>query len=409
MASKASRVNRRGGDRRRRAGRADRGDRAGRGRRRDRADRAAAGRRPSHHRAAGGLGHGAGHARRLGAAAAAQAAPLRVMRIVDDTARLIRAPEVQLRRGRDRARRVRPQHREPASAGRARRARARACRRCSGSRTKPARSRPATDGVTIRLRAGGTRHGAARRSAPTAGARSAAPPPASRPTARSYPQTALTFNLAPRAAAPRHLDRIPHRERAVHAGAAAGRAIEPGLRGRAGRGASASPRSTTRRWRTRSSGARIRSSARSRSSRAAARFPLAVETARQFARNRIALIGEAAHRHPADRRAGPQSRPARRRDHRRAGGRRRAATAATSARPTCSRATTPRAAPTSRAARFAVDLLNRTLLSDFLPVQGARGLGLYLIDRIGPLRRAVLREGVAPAASQPRLMRGEAL
>ena len=58
---------------------------------------------------------------------------------------------------------------------------------------------------------------------------------------------------------------------------------------------------------------------------------------------------------------------------------------------------------------FAVDLLNRTLLSDFLPVQGARGLGLYLIDRIGPLRRAVLREGVAPSASQPRLMRGEAL
>ena len=58
---------------------------------------------------------------------------------------------------------------------------------------------------------------------------------------------------------------------------------------------------------------------------------------------------------------------------------------------------------------FAVDLLNRTLLSDFLPVQSARGLALYLIDRIGPLRRAVLREGVAPAASQPRLMRGEAL
>ena len=58
---------------------------------------------------------------------------------------------------------------------------------------------------------------------------------------------------------------------------------------------------------------------------------------------------------------------------------------------------------------LAVDLLNRTLLTDFLPVQGARGLGLYLIDRIGPLRRAVMREGVAPAAAQPRLMRGEAL
>jgi len=58
---------------------------------------------------------------------------------------------------------------------------------------------------------------------------------------------------------------------------------------------------------------------------------------------------------------------------------------------------------------LAIDLFNRTLLSDFLPVQGMRGLGLYLIDRIGPLRRAVMREGVAPAAAQPRLMRGEAL
>ncbi len=65
-----------------------------------------------------------------------------------------------------------------------------------------------------------------------------------------------------------------------------------------------------------------------------------------------------------------------------------------------------RADVTSRA--FAVDALNRSLLSDFLPVQGARGFGLYLLDRIAPLRRAVMREGVEPAA-QPRLMRGEAL
>ena len=57
----------------------------------------------------------------------------------------------------------------------------------------------------------------------------------------------------------------------------------------------------------------------------------------------------------------------------------------------------------------AVDVLNRSLLSDFLPVQGARGLSLYLLDRIGPLRRAVMREGTMPTAAQPRLMRGEAL
>ena len=58
---------------------------------------------------------------------------------------------------------------------------------------------------------------------------------------------------------------------------------------------------------------------------------------------------------------------------------------------------------------IAVDLLNRSLLTDFIAVQGARGLGLYLVDRIGPLRRAVMREGVSPTAAQPRLMRGEAL
>ena len=54
---------------------------------------------------------------------------------------------------------------------------------------------------------------------------------------------------------------------------------------------------------------------------------------------------------------------------------------------------------------FAVDLLNRSLLSDFLAVQGLRGLGLYVLDRIGPLRRAAMREGVAPRTGIPALMR----
>jgi 2-octaprenyl-6-methoxyphenol hydroxylase len=58
---------------------------------------------------------------------------------------------------------------------------------------------------------------------------------------------------------------------------------------------------------------------------------------------------------------------------------------------------------------LAVDLFNRALLSDFLPVQGARGLGLYMLERVGPLRRALMREGVAPRRGQPQLMRGEAL
>jgi 2-octaprenyl-6-methoxyphenol hydroxylase len=53
-------------------------------------------------------------------------------------------------------------------------------------------------------------------------------------------------------------------------------------------------------------------------------------------------------------------------------------------------------------------LMNRSLLTDFLPVQGLRGMGLYLAGRVGPLRRALMREGVQPSA-EPRLMRGEAL
>ena len=59
---------------------------------------------------------------------------------------------------------------------------------------------------------------------------------------------------------------------------------------------------------------------------------------------------------------------------------------------------------------LAIDLLNRTLLERFpARARHARAWALYLIDRIGPLRRAVMREGVAPSAAQPRLMRGDAL
>ena len=58
---------------------------------------------------------------------------------------------------------------------------------------------------------------------------------------------------------------------------------------------------------------------------------------------------------------------------------------------------------------LAVDLLNLSLLTDFLPVQGLRGFGLYLLGQVAPLRRAVMREGIAPSAGTPRLMRGEAL
>jgi 2-octaprenyl-6-methoxyphenol hydroxylase len=135
-------------------------------------------------------------------------------------------------------------------------------------------------------------------------------------------------------------------------------------------------------------------------------FPLAVETAAKFARERIALVGEAGHVLPP---IGAQGLNLGLRD---------AATIAelvADAR----RRNTDIGAPELTAAydfqrradvkscTFAVDLLNRFLLSDFLPAQGVRGISLYLLDRIGVMRRALLRQGVTPATSQPRLMRGE--
>ncbi len=44
----------------------------------------------------------------------------------------------------------------------------------------------------------------------------------------------------------------------------------------------------------------------------------------------------------------------------------------------------------------AVTLMNRSLLSSFLPIDLARGVGMAALDLIGPLRRFVMREGVAP-------------
>jgi 2-octaprenyl-6-methoxyphenol hydroxylase len=133
-------------------------------------------------------------------------------------------------------------------------------------------------------------------------------------------------------------------------------------------------------------------------------FPMAVATARKFAANRIALVGEAAHVFPP---IGAQGLNLGLRDavviaeiagdiHLRGGDIADAIAAYDRRR---------RSDVASRS--IAVDLLNRSLLSDFLAVQGLRCLGLYALDRIGPLRRAAMREGVAPRAGLPVLMGGE--
>jgi 2-octaprenyl-6-methoxyphenol hydroxylase len=135
-------------------------------------------------------------------------------------------------------------------------------------------------------------------------------------------------------------------------------------------------------------------------------FPLAVETADAIARGRIALVGEAAHVVSP---IGAQGLNLGLRD---------GATIAeivAQARREGLDAGAPDVLARYETARradimsrtVAVDLLNRSLLAGFVPLHGLRGLSLYLADRIGPLRRALMREGVMPAASQPRLMRGE--
>jgi 2-octaprenyl-6-methoxyphenol hydroxylase len=125
-------------------------------------------------------------------------------------------------------------------------------------------------------------------------------------------------------------------------------------------------------------------------------FPLAIEQARQFAANRIALIGEAAHVLPP---IGAQGLNMGLRD---------AADIADIAREAMLSGEDPgapqvlkrygsarRADVSSR--KFVIDLANRSLLSDLLPMQTLRAAGLHLIGALAPLRRLAMREGLAPS------------
>src|SRR3954470_9984095 len=125
-------------------------------------------------------------------------------------------------------------------------------------------------------------------------------------------------------------------------------------------------------------------------------FPLAIEQPRQVAANRIVLAGESAHVLPP---IGAQGLNMGLRD---------AADIADIARDALAAGEDPGApqvlARFERARRsdissrtFVIDIANRSLLSDFLPVQSARALGLHLIGAFGPLRRLAMREGLAPS------------
>jgi 2-octaprenyl-6-methoxyphenol hydroxylase len=125
-------------------------------------------------------------------------------------------------------------------------------------------------------------------------------------------------------------------------------------------------------------------------------FPLAIERVRQFGKARIVLVGEAAHVIPP---IGAQGLNMGMRDATDLAGLVREAMAA-GADPGAPQLTkrydsARRADVASRT--FAIDVANRSLLSDFLPVQSLRAAGLHLIGSFGPLRRLAMREGLAPS------------
>ncbi|AHG45303.1 2-octaprenyl-6-methoxyphenyl hydroxylase [Rhizobium leguminosarum bv. trifolii CB782] len=121
-------------------------------------------------------------------------------------------------------------------------------------------------------------------------------------------------------------------------------------------------------------------------------WPLSGMMAHRFGKGRIALIGEAAHVFPP---IGAQGLNLSLRD------------IMALADILCDRAELPvpadagdsfdrkrRADIMTRTA--SVDLLNRSLLSDFLPVQMLRAAGLHILAALPPLRSIVMREGIEP-------------
>jgi 2-octaprenyl-6-methoxyphenol hydroxylase len=125
-------------------------------------------------------------------------------------------------------------------------------------------------------------------------------------------------------------------------------------------------------------------------------FPLTIERPDKFASHRVALVGESAHVVPP---IGAQGLNMGLRD---------AADIADIAGQAISLGEDPgspavlaryqsarRADVASRL--IAIDVANRSLLSDFLGSQSLRAAGMHLLGSFGPLRRLAMREGLAPS------------
>ncbi|WP_315832787.1 UbiH/UbiF family hydroxylase [Bradyrhizobium prioriisuperbiae] len=125
-------------------------------------------------------------------------------------------------------------------------------------------------------------------------------------------------------------------------------------------------------------------------------FPLAIEHPRRVATNRVVLVGDAAHVLPP---IGAQGLNMGLRD---------ASDIIDIATEALGHEDDPGSAQALarfERARWAdigsrsliIDWANRSLLSDFLPAQTVRALGMHLIGGFGPLRRLAMREGLAPS------------
>lgn len=130
------------------------------------------------------------------------------------------------------------------------------------------------------------------------------------------------------------------------------------------------------------------------------RFPLTIEYPAKLAKARIALVGEAAHVLPP---IGAQGLNMGLRD---------AADIAEIVRDALAAGDDPGSPavlsryaaarrPDVASCTFVVDMANRSLLSAFLPMQSLRAAGLHLIGSFGPLRRLAMREGLAPSWRTP--------
>jgi len=124
-------------------------------------------------------------------------------------------------------------------------------------------------------------------------------------------------------------------------------------------------------------------------------FPLAIERPKSFGSNRIALVGEAAHVVPPIGAQGLNLGLRDAADIARLAGEAIAAGQDPGADEVLRRYDRARR-PDILSRTFAIDMANRSLLNDFLPLQPVRAVGMHLLGAIGPLRRFAMREGLTP-------------